>query len=152
MLLVFANLLLYCKFKNALLVSKHNAFLPNLDNMVKITFPYFPAQPTAMHTWCRKDCFLPSTHYLNLASSSTLAGFCASCLRLGISGVAFRGVLGVPGKGCKEKLQPHIDFLQTAISIGEWSFIQVSQTLLRDATLEDEQRNNLYKGNYKQAS
>jgi len=40
-------------------------------------------------------------------------------LRLGISGVAFRGVLGVPGKGYKEKLQPQTDFLHTATSTGD---------------------------------
>lgn len=57
------------------------------------------------------------THYLNLASSSILAGFCASWLRLGISGDAFRGVLGVPGKGYKEKLKPKTEFLHMAISI-----------------------------------
>lgn len=75
----------------------------------------------------KKAIFL-STSYLNLASSSTLAGSWAACKRLGISGVAFRGVLGVPCTGCQEKLQPQADFLQTAISVGNKSLIWASQT------------------------
>lgn len=64
--------------------------------------PYFSTAYCCAHLMQKKMTFL-STSYLNLASSSTLAGSWAAWMRLGISGVAFRGVLGVPGKGCKEK-------------------------------------------------
>lgn len=99
--------------------------------MVERVFPDFCIAYCYAHLM-QKILFPPlRTHYLNLASSSTLAGFCAAWLRLGISGVAFRGVLGVAGKGCKEKLQPQIDFVHGAISVGDSSFIKVSQTLLK---------------------